>query len=207
VNDTLDALIVEIAGAIPSLRAAVLSAAPDGLIAWCWARDGASEIALSFAHLDRVATACLEQLGASREARSMLLNAKDASIVAWPIGEVDASAGTRLILTVVFEGELQAGMVMVYAQRVLVRIRAALAELRERDAPTLRERLVDWLCTVEDPVEALEQLAAAASLDPDRITRLDVLDDDERRRLGDELERHNLARIPPSILEQAANAT
>ena len=183
---TLDRAIAELVGPIPSLRAAVLSVAPDGLVAWCWSREAEREIALHFARLDRAATLCLESLGAAPESRSMMLSARDTWVVAWPLYEdgTDLSHGrARMVLTVVFSGELQNGMVVVYGRRVLTHLRTALDSAKLGRCAPLREQLVELILAADEPSAAIERLAAEADIELRRLERLDGLADDEQLRL------------------------
>ncbi len=100
----LDRSLEEFLGQLPGMRAVVLSVAPDGLLAWCWSRDSKPDIALGFAALDRAATACLENLGASQSSRSLLLTAEDAWVGVWPLDEDPEPGGPhrpRLVITIV----------------------------------------------------------------------------------------------------------
>jgi hypothetical protein len=81
-------------------------------------------------------------------------------------------------------------MVIIYAQRVLVRVRAALAEARESGCDAQREQLVELICNVDEPGAAIERLAASAAIDLHRLERIEALGDEERQRLGVEAERH-----------------
>ncbi len=183
---SLDRAIAELVGPIPALRAAVLSAAPDGLIAWCWSRQGEPEIALEFARLDRAATACLEALGAAPESRSLLLTAKDTWVVASPLEElgVELQTNARLVLTIVFSGELQNGMVVVYGRRVLGHLRAVLRQVMSERNAGLRERLVELLVQADDPLDAIEQVAGDAGVGLRALERIEALDDAQHQRVA-----------------------
>jgi hypothetical protein len=185
----LNRALREILGPLTGLRAVVLSVAPDGLIAWSWSRDDRHEIALGFAALDRAATVCLEGLGASQRSRSLLLTAQDAWVASWPLYEIPEgepnSERERLVITTVFSGELQSGMVMVYGARVRLHIRAALDAAREPELARLRMQLVDHIHGSEDPAKALHDLARAAAIDLRRLDRLDQLSQAEARHLSE----------------------
>ncbi len=201
---SLDRAIAELVGPIPALRAAVLSVAPDGLIAWCWSREAESDVSLNFARLDRAATTCLEALGAAREGRSMMLCARDTWVVSWPLHDDSdphdgAGEGSRMVLTVVFSGELQNGMVLVYGRRVLAQVRKALDDARAGRCDALREQLVELIVAADDPSAALEQLAAEAEIDLRRLERLEALTQPEQLRLAD-------AAARPRPRDRAANA-
>lgn len=188
---TLDRAIAELVGPIPGLRAAVLSVAPDSLIAWCWTRHDEPEVALNFARLDRAATVCLEALGASQQGRSMLLSAQDTWIAVWPLEEADPNDDrlrARLVLTTVFSGDLQSGMVMVYGRRVVQHLRAAWAKT-QASGEQLREQLADLVLKADEPGVALERVAAGTAIELRRLERVEVLSDEEQQRLGREAER------------------
>ena len=167
----------------------VLSVAPDGLIAWCWSRDDKPEIALGFAALERAATVCLQDLGASRGSRSLLLTAQDAWVASWPLSEDEdedeAGLGRgRLAVTTVFGGQLQSGMVMVYGTRIRVALQAAIEEARGARIEGLRARIVDRLMTAPDVGEMMRSIADAACIELRRLERLEDLSSDELRRLA-----------------------
>lgn len=197
-NRSLDRAIAELVGSIPALRAVVLSVAPDGLIAWCWSRDGEAEIALGFARLDRAATACLESLDASRQGRSLMLNAKDTWIVSWPMEDDaaanDTSVTARMVMTAVFSGELQNGMVLLYGRRVLAQLRDVLQQGNTGRAARVREQLVELVALSSDPGAAIERLASDAAVDLRRLERLEALAETEQQRL-EELADRQLRRL------------
>lgn len=194
-NHILDRAIAEIAGPIPSLRAAVLSVAPDSLIAWCWTRHDEPEIALNCARLDRAATVYLEALGAAQQGRNMLVAAQDTWIAVWPLEEPAANEDRlrpRLGLTTVFSGDLQSGMVMVHGRRVLQHLRAAWAKTQAGGEP-LRDQLADLVLTADDPGLALERVATASAIELRRLERVEVLSDEEQQRLAREAARSKRA--------------
>lgn len=181
----LDRALAEIAAPMDGLRAVVLSAAPDGMIAWSWSRDDKHEGALGFAALDRAATLCLENLKASPRGRSMLLCAEDTWVAAWPLYELAPRErmGERLVITVVFAGALQTGMVMLYGGRIRMHIRTALAKVRDAEQEYYRKTLVDRVLVREDAAATLIQVATAAEVDLRRIGRPDLLNVEERERV------------------------
>jgi hypothetical protein len=182
---TLDRALAEIAAPMDGLRAVVLSAAPDGMIAWSWSRDDKHDAALGFAALDRAATLCLETLKASPRGRSLLLCAHDTWVAAWPLHEVapHEPLGERLVITVVFEGALQTGMIMINGGRIRMQIRTALDKVRDAEQDHYRTTLVDSVLVREDPAGTLSRIAAAAGIDLRRIGRPELLNADERRRI------------------------
>lgn len=167
------------------LRAVVLSASPDGMIAWSWACDDKHEGALGFAALDRAATTCLESLGASPGGRSLLLCAQDTWVVAWPLYDLapHGDRSERLVITVVFAGELQTGLVMVYGARIRMQIRSALDNVRDAEQERYRRTLIDRVLVDDDAAGKLSQIAAVAGVDLRRIGRPELLNADERRRI------------------------
>ena len=183
----LDRAIGSMLSGVKGLRAVVLSVAPDGLIAWSWADDDKHDIALGFAALDRAATVCLGSLGASQASRSMLLTARDTWVAAWPLFDVDSQEGEplreRLVITTVFAGELQTGMVMVYGSRVRLHIRDTLLAATEEDKRALRQALVSHLSEAADPCAALECLAKDVDIDLRRLGCPEQLHSSERARL------------------------
>ncbi len=192
---TLDGALSEILGPMPELQAVLLSAAPDGLIAWYWSRDEDPDIALGFAALDRTATACLEGLGASRRERNLLLTAENVFIAAWPLeesppktAEVQVESSSGLVLTAVFTGGLQRGMVLLHGSRVRLHIRRALEEARARN-PALRAALLGLLCQAEQPAELLVSLAEATNIGLRRIERPETLNRHEQSTLSTEIAR------------------
>lgn len=189
-RQTLDHAVQTTLAPLSGLRAVVLSVAPDGLIAWCWSRDNKPEIALGFAALDRAATLCLQGLGASQRSRSLLLSAEDVWVTSWPLYDSDdvAPGRERLVLTIVFGGNLRSGMVMVYATRVRAHMRAALDAARSQRCVRLRARLVDLVLNAPDASVALQDLARAAELELEQLGRLDQLDEAAQRRLLDQLD-------------------
>ena len=152
---TLDRALAPLVGPIPELRAVVLSVAPDGLLAWCWSRDDKPEVALNFAALERAATTCLEDLGASQVGRSLLLTAKDSWVASWPLFDspTDLEARPRLVITTVFSGELQSGMVMLHGTRIRMQLRAVLTEARKPALAQLRRSIGDRLLASDDPAQ------------------------------------------------------
>ena len=183
---TLDRALAEIQGSIRGLHAVVLSVAPDGLIAWCWSVDDKPEIALGFAALDRAATICLEGLGASQSSRNLLLTAADAWVAAWPLYDDGVGEGgrERLVITTVFRGGLQSGMVMVYGSRIRMHVRAALDEARAPRLQGLRARIAERLATTTRAGATLQSIADTAHLELRRLERLEDLSTDELRRLA-----------------------
>lgn len=182
---TLDRALAEISAPMDGLRAVVLSAAPDGMIAWSWSCDDKHEAALGFAALDRAATLCLETLGAAQRGRSLLLCAEDTWVVAWPLHDLDTHepAGERLVITVVFAGALQTGLVMVYGARIRMQIRTTLDKVRDAEQDHYRKSLVERLLVREDAPSMLSQIATAAGIELRRIGRPELLNADERRRI------------------------
>jgi hypothetical protein len=182
---TLDRALSEISGPMVGLRAVVLSAAPDGLIAWSWSRDDRHEPALGFAALDRAATMCLESLGASQRGRSLLLTAEDTWVGAWPLYDLDGGehGRERLVITVVFSGALQAGLVMVYGSRIRMHLRVALDEAASAECVNLRAALIERVLMRHDAAFALGRIAEATGVELRRIARPELLSPDERRRL------------------------
>lgn len=189
----LDRALSELTGPIPELSAVVLSAAPDGLIAWCWTRDDKPEVALGFAALDRAATVCLEGLGASLRRRNLMLTAEDYYISAWPLyesNELDEHAAegnqgrlpSRLVITMVFAGDIQRGMVLLHGTRIRLHLREALDQAWERDRD-LRTGLVELLSQAEEPVELIHRLVESSGVDLRRLSRLDALNTQERERV------------------------
>lgn len=181
---TLDHALADIRSSIKGLRAVVLSAAPDGLIAWCWSSDGRPDVALGFAALDRAATLCLDGLGDSLQARNLLLAANNAWVAAWPLFE-PAARGPRehLVITTVFTGELQDGMVLVYGNRIRVHLREALVGVRSGELGELRRELVDTLEASDDPATRLRELAGGAGLESTSLARPEQLAGTDRQRL------------------------
>ena len=184
---TLDNSLQRVLGSLEGLRAVVLSVAPDGLIAWCWSREDKPEIALGFAALDRAATICLEGLGASQNARNLLLTTQDAWVASWPLYDVeDFSPGReRLVLTTVFDGKLRNGMIMVYGMRVRAQIRTAMNTARAQACMQLRAQLVDFMLAAPDPGAALRDLATTTKLELDQLEHIDQLSEDERQRVAE----------------------
>lgn len=186
VKKTLDRALASISGPLVGLRAVVLSAAPDGILAWSWSSDERHEAALGFVALDRAATICLEGLGASQSSRCLLLSAEDTWVASWPLFDASADVGRgreRLVITTVFSGALQSGMVMVYGSRVRMQIRAALAVARTSELIELRSSLARALVAAAAPELALRELCAAADVELSRLQRLEDLSSEERRRL------------------------
>lgn len=172
--------LAELLPATKGLRAVIVSAAPDGLIAWCWSRDDKPDIALGFAALERAAARCIDELGASQQGRSMLLTAQNVWVASWPLGESRSDERSHLVVTTVFEGQLQNGMIMLYGQR----IRQRLSELlRDRELAALRRSLAAHMHAAEDPLAALRELAAATGLDPLGMDQLSALSPASRARL------------------------
>ena len=183
----LDRAIGSMISGVKGLRAVVLSVAPDGLIAWSWSDDDKHDIALGFAALDRAATVCLGSLGASQASRSMLLTARDTWVAAWPLFDVDSRdcelLRERMVITTVFAGELQTGMVMVYGSRVRLHIREALLAATDSGQRALRQALVRHLSEAADPCAALECLASDVDIDLRRLGCPEQLNPSERARL------------------------
>lgn len=181
---TLDRAIADISAPMTGLRAVVLSAAPDGLLAWSWSNDGDPSVALGFAALDRAATMCLESLGASQRGRSLLLTAEDTWVGAWPLHDVEHSQGReRLIVTVVFAGTLQAGLVMAYGARIRMHLRAALDQALAPEPARVRAALLEHVLTQDDAALALERLAAASDVPLRALAQPEQLDADACARL------------------------
>lgn len=182
---TLDRALAPLIGPISELRAVVLSIAPDGLLAWCWSRDDKPEVALNFAALDRAATTCLEDLGASQRGRSLLLTAEDTWVASWPLFEsaTEHEARPRLVITTMFSGQLQSGMVMLHGTRIRMQLRAVLTEARRPALIRLRQSIGEQLLASDDPVAALDELATEAGLELRRLTRLERLGDHELQKL------------------------
>jgi hypothetical protein len=184
VKRTLDRAIAEISAPMTGLRAVVLSAAPDGLLAWAWSNDGDASIALGFAALARAATMCLESLGASQRGRSLLLTAEDTWVGAWPLHELEAGHGReRLVVTVVFAGTLQAGLVMVYGARIRTHLRMALEQALAPEPDRIRAALLEHVLTHDDVGLALERVAAACDVPVRALARPEQLGADERTRV------------------------
>jgi hypothetical protein len=182
---TLDRALGEICAPMDGLRAVVLSAAPDGMIAWSWSCDDKHEAALGFAALDRASTICLETLGASQRGRSLLLCAQDTWVAAWPLHDLGTQEhkGERLVITVVFAGALQTGLIMIYGARIRMQIRMAVDKVRDADQASYRKTLIDRVLVHEDAAATLTQIAAIAGIDLRRIGRPELLNADERRRI------------------------
>lgn len=182
---TLDRALAEISSPMNGLRAVVLSAAPDGLIAWSWSSDERHDAALGFAALDRAASMCLEQLGASQRGRSLLLTAEDTWVGAWPLHDLDGrDAGReRLVITVVFSGTLQAGLVMVYGSRIRMHLRVALDEALTQETTDLRALLVERVLRGENAANHLERIADVSEVQLRRLARPELLSPDEQRRV------------------------
>lgn len=180
----LDHALAELLPTVKGLRAVIVSASPDGVIAWCWSRDGKPDIALGFAALERAASRCIDDLGASQAGRSLLLTAKDAWVAAWPLYEpTGEDTQPRLAVTTVFEGELQSGMVMVYGTRIRQHLREALDANADAGLDELRVALVERIVASQDPLTALAEASAAAQLEPLALTRLAQLPSDTRAQL------------------------
>jgi hypothetical protein len=182
---TLDRALAEIAAPMDGLRAVLLSAAPDGMIAWSWSCDDKHEAALGFAALDRAATLSLETLGASQRGRSLLLCAEDTWVAAWPLHDLGPHErrGERLVITVVFAGSLQTGLVMVLGSRIRMQIRMALDKVRDAEQDGYRKTLVDLVLVREEAAAALSEIAVTAGVDLRRIGRPELLNHDERGRI------------------------
>jgi hypothetical protein len=155
------------------------------MIAWSWSCDDKHEAALGFAALDRAATICLETLGASQRGRSLMLCAEDTWVAAWPLHELGTHehVGERLVITVVFAGALQTGLVLIYGARIRMQIRMAVDKLRDADQEHYRNTLVDHVLEHEDAAATLTQIATTAGIDLRRIGRPELLNPDERRRI------------------------
>lgn len=180
----LDHALAEVSSGIQGLRAIVLSVAPDGLIAWSWTADDDPSIALGFAALDRAATVCLAELGAAEQSRSLLLTANGVWIAAWPLFEREEdTTPQRLVITTVFEGDLQSGMVMVYGTRVRTQLAAAMREARTRQASAARRALVDHLSQSTDPGSTLRSLAAELDMELQRFACIEQLDPPSLQRI------------------------
>ena len=183
----LDRALGGVHSGVKGLRAVVLSVAPDGLIAWSWSDNDKHDIALGFAALDRAATVCLESLGASQGSRSLLLTASDSWVASWPLFDRESLGGVEsrqhLVITTVFAGELQNGMVMVYGSRVRTHIRDAVQTVREDEGEDIRAALVEHVRTAADGAMALQRLAAEFDMDVRRLSCPEQLGAQEQQRL------------------------
>ena len=183
----LDRALAGVLSEVKGLRAVVLSVAPDGLIAWSWSDNDKHEIALGFAALDRAATVCLESLGASQGSRSLLLTASDSWVASWPLFDLeglgDVEIRQRLVITTVFAGELQNGMVMVYGSRVRRHIREAVKVVREDEDEDMRAALVEHVRAADDGAMAVQRLAAELDIEVRRLGCPEQLGARERQRL------------------------
>lgn len=178
---TLERTLAKLGAAIPQLQAVVLSAAPDGLIAWCWTRDRQADIALGFAALDRAAAQCLEGLGSDLDSRSLMLTTDAHSVCAAPlreVGEVGRELSPKLVLTSVFAGEIQRGMVMLHGTRIRMRVREALDGVWA-GGPWRRE-LAEFLLGREAPELALARLSETSGVELQRLSHASELDARER---------------------------
>jgi len=189
---SLDHAIAELIGPIPELRAAVLSAAPDGLIGWCWSREAEPEISLCLTQLDRAVSVCQEALAAARDSRSFILTAKDTWVVARPFRDTPADDGqsnAQLVLTVVFSGELQTGMVITLARRVFAHLSAAFDNASQDRCEQLRARLLELVLSADDASTTLELLAADAAIELRLLDRIETLGEQGQLRLAASVER------------------
>jgi len=192
---SLDHAIAELIGPIPELRAAVLSVAPDGLVGWCWSREAEPEISLCLTQLERAVSACQEALGAARDSRSLMLTAKDTWVVARPLRDTSADDGqtcVRLILTIVFSGDLQTGMVISHARRVFAHLSAAVDNASQGWCEQLRAQLLELVLSADDASAMIEHLAADAAIELRRLDRIETLGEQEQLRLAAAIERESL---------------
>ena len=189
-------------GPLEQLRAVVLSVSPDGLVAWCWSREQKPEIALGFAALDRAATQCLDGLGASRNLSNLLLRTQGVTVAAWPLydGEERKPGREQLVLTTVFDGDLNGGYVMAYGMRVRAHIRKELDAARTQSCMQLRAKLIEFGLAAANPTHALRELADSSDLEFDQFGRLEELSGDEQERL---LQLMSSSRQRPSLCESS----
>lgn len=182
---TLDRALADTSQSMTGLCAVVLSAAPDGLIAWSWSRDGRHDGALGFTALDRAATVCLESMKASERGRCLVLSCEDTWVLAWPLHENASTERERLVITTVFAGTLEAGMgmFMVWSSRIRKQIALTLNGLLDRDYQHYRTILAERMLARDDAVATLRGIATAAGVDLQRIGRPELLDHDERSRV------------------------
>ncbi|NVB40497.1 hypothetical protein G6O69_21835 [Pseudenhygromyxa sp. WMMC2535] len=176
------------------LRAVVLSALPDGLVAWAWTRDGGPVAALEFAALDRAATACLGRLQAPPSAMTLSLITDELRIFSRPLDLRSPARGPaqpdgyRLIANFVFDGATLPGLAMAHSKQLCVRLREALltSALLERD--TLREALIRALAEHGDPPALLARIAEGAGIAANALAAPGRLPESVRERVALELD-------------------
>lgn len=143
-------------GAGEELRGVLVSAMPDGLLVWSWARAGRPFEADELAELARASAACLASLGAEGRTSTMTLEAEGLQIHSLPFDGV-------LVAHVVFEGSLLPGMARAAAKQLTQRLRGVIAQGGlMRDDP-LRDEMIDRLLMAA-PAEVLLDLRERSSL-------------------------------------------
>lgn len=198
----LQATVEDFATQLDGLCSVVISAVPDGLLVWAWAKAGMPAVAQEFAGLARSANSCLRALAADDGAMSLSLVTDQLRIFSWPLDidgfglakRDDPGPTQGLIVNAVFSNEVLPGMASVHSLHLGRRLRAVLEEEGLFEVDELREAMVAVLLEDRDPLALLERMAATAGVEIEALAQPRSLSVDQRGDIAALLDIHMNAR-------------